>query len=265
MSTITTETKIGIQPRLNTPLLKSFHVSNGPPGLLGRYFLNVDTSMRARGIELSFASLAELRHLYEQNKDNWGFFNPMFDPQVAEVSEANAICLVGRDTSGEIVASTSGKLLVAENRTIKELVDAGDLFAIRPEANVLKISTLLDAPDVNNITGRFGYCGSVWVRPDYRGQRLPAVFARTVNACLRAMHGVDYVLGSVRPDVVGTELHDNYGFKHHQGTFTIIQGDTILTEAHLLWMDHAELERDLIYFLNTLWPKIDAAVVARRR
>lgn len=95
-------------PKVDVPFLDAFNVQHGPPGLLGRFFLNVDHRLARSGVALSFASFDEVAEVQRRNVANWSFMNPMFDPAVSDIPAGNAFCIVGRDRSGRIVGTGSG-------------------------------------------------------------------------------------------------------------------------------------------------------------
>jgi GNAT superfamily N-acetyltransferase len=252
-------------PRLDVPFLEAFRVTYGPPGLYGRYFLQFDKIARELGLTLSFCRFEDLLEPYLQNAENWGFFNPMFDPRVSDIPDGRAMCLVGRDKHGKIVATVSGKFFEAPDRTFREIVETGEFFAIRPKDNALNLSARLQAPIGDEMRGRLAYCGQMWVHPDHRGLRIASLFVRTMNALMVTLWNADYALGFLRPNVIGTRLHEDYGFAHHQPSFTIYHGEKIAIEAYLVWLGEAETAVELARFLDTLPAKVDTGVIARNR
>ena len=252
-------------PRLNVPFLDAFNVQHGPAGVLGRFFLTVDHRLKQQGIALEFASFAEVSEVQRRNVANWSFMNPMFDPAMSDIPADGALCIVGRDASGRIVGTGSGKRFDASTRTFTDIVDSGDFFAIRPADNPTGLATRIRAPIADRMRGTLGYCGGIWVHPDHRGQRLPAVFGRLVNACMVTLWNAEFVLGFVRSELKDSGYHTRYGFKHDEPSLVITQNDTTLIEAILLWMTADETAGDIALFLEGLWSEIDATVVAGRR
>jgi hypothetical protein len=53
--------------RLGAPFLQSFRIEYGPPGLLGRFFLNADQRLKERGVTLGFASFDELAEVHARH------------------------------------------------------------------------------------------------------------------------------------------------------------------------------------------------------
>ena len=256
---------VATTPKINVPFLDAFSVQHGPPGLLGRFFLTVDHRLRREGVSLSFASFDEVAEVQARNVANWSFMNPMFDPAVSDIPAGGAFCIVGRDKAGRIVGTGSGKLFDASTRTFTDIVDSGDFFAMRPADNPTALTTRIRAPIADRMRGNLGYCGGIWVHPDYRGQRLPAIFGRLVNACALTLWDAQFVLGFVRRELKDSGYHKRYGFKNDEPSLVIAQGGDMLIEAILLWMTADDTAADLAQFLDGLWSEIDATVVAGRR
>jgi hypothetical protein len=254
-----------ISPTVGVPFLESFRIKHGSPGLLGRYFLTVDKITKEQGIKLEFATFDELIKAYDQNADNWGFYNPMFNPRTSSINPNETMCLVGRNSLNEIVGSASAKFFDASVKSLGAIVDEGQFFSIRETDNSLKFTTRMKTPVVGDLQGLIGYCGGAWVRPDYRHRNLSHIYARTISACINTLWGPDYIAGAVKPNVIGTRAHSNYGFAHYEPSLTIFSGNQPITDLVLLWMDESEAAIDLAHFLDVLWPKIDAAVVTGDR
>ena len=122
-------------PLQGVPFLDSFRVAHGPIALLGRFFLHADEKLRDDGVTLSFASFEEVAGLRSSQKANWSFFNPMFNPAISDIPPDRAFCVVCRDRTGTIVGTGAAKLLDARHCTLKEVVDGGDFYGVRPHDN----------------------------------------------------------------------------------------------------------------------------------
>lgn len=255
----------GNLPKIDVPFLEAFNVQYGPAGLLGRFFLGVDHRLKNAGVALSFASFEEVAAVQRRNVANWSFMNPMFDPAVSDIPAGQAFCIVGRDRAGRIVGTGSGKLFDASARTFTDIVDSGDFFAMRPADNPNGLATTIRAPIADSMRGPLGYCGGIWVHPDYRGQRLPAVFGRLVNACMLTLWDAQFVLGFVRAELQDSGYHKRYGFKYDSPSLVITQNGEQLIEAILLWMTADDTAADIALFLDGLWSEINATVVTGRR
>ena len=142
-------------PRIDAPFLNSFMVQHGPPGLLGRFFLSADSRLSERGITLRFISFDAYAELADRNADNWGSFNPMFDPRVSDVPHGS-MCLAGFDQRGVIKICACAKPIDASQKSFAEIVNAGGFAAIRPDRNIDRIETTIDAAFAA-LFRRYGY------------------------------------------------------------------------------------------------------------
>ena len=79
------------------PLLSQLTVDHGPADLLGRFFLRADSAARARGVTLSFASMADLIEVNELNRDSWLPLFPTYDIRHNTIGADEAFCILGRD------------------------------------------------------------------------------------------------------------------------------------------------------------------------
>jgi hypothetical protein len=81
----------------------------GPPGLLGCALLKAEAAVRARGVSLSFGSMQDLMLVNDANRESWGPVFPGFDPAYNDLTPDNSFCLLGRNASGDVVATQAGR------------------------------------------------------------------------------------------------------------------------------------------------------------
>jgi hypothetical protein len=249
-------------PKIGVPFLDAVQVVHGPPGLLGRFFLLADRSAKKNGLSFEFSSFDEMAEANSRNLDSWGLLIPMFDPRVSDIPPGNAMCLLVRDASGQIVATAGGKFLDASERSFKQIVKDGDFFSLRRVNGRLPIEAEIHAPVAATLHGHLAYCGGIWVHPEVRGLRLPALLSRIINACMLTLWDPDFVMGFVKPDVVGSDLYKRYGYKRAEPSLVVKQDQRTVYEGTFLWMTRTDATIDLADFLDRLWPQIDPTVVA---
>ena len=75
--------------------LEEMRIDHGPASLLGRFFLQAETIMRAAGIKLCFAPLAEAAITQAQNTGSWPLFPPMLDCRLSAIPEDMSYSLIG--------------------------------------------------------------------------------------------------------------------------------------------------------------------------
>lgn len=221
--------------------------------------------MKEQGITLGFASFDEVTVVQRRNTDSWPLMNPMFDPGLADIPLSENFCLVGRNPAGRIIATCSGKYLDATARSFSEIVNAGDFFSVRPDANTAKYAAHMTSSLADQMHGRLAYSGGLWMHPDVRGVKLPALFCRLVTATMLTLWNPDLVLGLLDYKLAGTNYHKRYGYTHDEPMLTFTGNGEVLLEAVLLWMTAGDTAEDLARFLDAVWPQIDAAVVAGHR
>lgn len=247
-------------PFLGAPFLASFRTQFGPPGLLGRFFLNAERRMAEGGVRLEFISMDELVRVYERNKQTWGALIPTFDPRISDMDAGSVICLAARDRNGEVICCTGGRRYdLAEGETLRTIVEDGRFFGLRPQSGA---RCEITAPVASELTGRLVYCGGLWVHPEWRGFRLASHFPRLIHAVAHTLWDADHLLGLVKADVVGSGLHQRYGYSSCEASFRYIVDGEVAYDGLLVWMSADELINDLARSLDLLWPKIDPRSVA---
>src|SRR6185503_15103419 len=92
------------------PLLRQLAIRYGPAELLGNFFRCADTAARMRGVTLSFAPMAELVVVNEQNRDSWLPLFPTYDIRHNTIGPDEAFCILGRDRHDKVVAAHAGRL-----------------------------------------------------------------------------------------------------------------------------------------------------------
>ncbi len=252
------------QPRTGVPFLESFRVHHGPPGLLGRFFPSAVRRLQERGISLAFITFEELVSLSERNPDNWGSFNPMFDPRFADIPQGS-LCLAGYDASGEIKICICAKPFDASRESFGSIVNAGGFASIRPDKNVEQIETRMSQSFAYDMHGLLGYVGALWVHPDARGGRFASIFGYIINACLLTLWNPSYLLGSVQHSTVGTGLFQRYGYPHSMSSLIVTSHGKQAADLTILYMTRDEFTEGLATYLDEIWPKIDAAVASGNR
>ena len=105
------------RPRLITDIT----VEHGPVDLLGRIFLLADTAARERGVTLSFGSFEELIRVNEKNRASWPRITTMYDQRYCPQGLAadRAFCIMGRNTSGEVVTTHAARILSGKKNFLK--------------------------------------------------------------------------------------------------------------------------------------------------
>jgi hypothetical protein len=234
-------------------------------GHLSQALLTLDAQVAQLGLDLSFVDFREVADTNRRNRANWSFMMPMFDPYIADIDPGRMFCIGGRNGRGEIVVTAAAKRFDARQRSLSEIVDAGEFFDTRPEDDPHQWRTRMRCPAADRMHGVLGYCGGVWVHPDYRGHRLPGVLARIVNVVMLGTWSPDRILGFVRSEAAGTPYHHRYGFAHASRSMRIETHGRLLIDAVLVHMSADEALAEIGSYCDRLGPQIDAGVIARGR
>jgi hypothetical protein len=236
-------------------------IDYGPHEILGRFFLNVDTLIRKRGL---LASFAPARQFVETNKahfDTWGRLIPLLDGRYARFAQDDVICVVCRNGLGEIVAIQGERLFRAGSRKLKDLVESGEFFNSDLSDNQAEIGRCeITAPGASVIDGNISYCGGLWVHPDYRSLRLASILPRLTRAWAVAHWNADYSIGFLKHEVATTELGRRYGYPRAEAAFRFYSRGTLDYDGVILWMTQAELLAEIPRFLAEYASEIDAAL-----
>src|SRR6266487_6621180 len=94
-------------------------VKYGPVGLLGRFFLWADTAARDRGVTLFVASLQDLVDVNRANSETWRPLLPVFDPVLGGITPETGFVLIGRDRSGQVVATQAARVYDWSHTTLE--------------------------------------------------------------------------------------------------------------------------------------------------
>jgi hypothetical protein len=171
------------------------------------------------------------------------------------------MCIVCRNHLGEIVAIQGERLFRAGGRTLKDLVDGGELFDSDLSDDQAEIGRCeITAPGASIIRGNISYCGGLWVHPDYRSLRLASILPRLTRAWAVAHWNADYSIGFLKPDVAATDLGRRYGYPRAEAAFRFYSRSVLDYDGVILWMTRDELIAEIPRFLAQYASEIDAAV-----
>jgi GNAT superfamily N-acetyltransferase len=240
---------------------EEIRIDHGPNETLGRFFLAVDTLIRARGLLASFAPARQFVETNEAHFDTWGKLIPLLDGRHARFSEKDVICVVCRNRQGEIVAIQGERLFRAGARTLADLVESGEFFdsdLADPKAEVGRCE--ITAAGAKIISGNISYCGGLWVHPDYRSLRLASILPRLTRAWAVAHWNADYSIGFLKPSVATTDLGRRYGYPRFEAAFRFYSRGELDYDGVILWMTQRELIADIERFLADNASGTDAGV-----
>jgi hypothetical protein len=225
-------------------------INYGPAELLGRLFLAADTAARDRGVLLSFATLGELVEINKANRASWLPLLPVFDPGCGHFDQSSAICLLGRDDSGDVVVTQAARFFDWERTSFYEEATSlrmlyHDAHARRQGGEALEVT----APSARKIAGKVSYTGAHWCRPDYRGKGLPGITPRIARALAIALWDIDFACTLMLEDVFSRGVARRAGYLNSEWSVELKNTPLGTYTAALLWNDRSEMVADLEDFL----------------
>ena len=157
-------------------LLDGITLDYGPIDLLGRFFLQADTALRARGITLNFGTLDDLVAVNRRNPDTWRPLISIFDPAFGAIHNDNSFVLLGRDRAGQVVATQAARLYAWGNTNFAKEATSLRLFYPDPSAQCLpNEKVVVTAKSAERVQGSVVFSGGVWFDPSHRGQFLTGI------------------------------------------------------------------------------------------
>jgi GNAT superfamily N-acetyltransferase len=201
-----------IVPENNLRLPDALTIKHGPAPLLSKFVLEGDKLARRMGIRLRLRhDFGELVYVNKQRVGHGDWFRlvNMFNPEFTDLSPQNSYWISGEDEHGDIVVTQAGRIYYWPDTTLTD--EARLAFYGGQEQGQRCVVT---AKDADLIGGVVFYGGSVWVRPDFRGQRLSQLLPRLGRAYALARWPVDWGVSFVAPVLVEKGVAAGYGYKH---------------------------------------------------
>jgi GNAT superfamily N-acetyltransferase len=245
-----------------SPVVEALTFHHDGADALEATLLDLDLHFARFGLSMRFLDFQDVAATNARQRGNWPFFMPMFNPAIVDIDPLRMFCIGARNTRGEIVVTAAAKWFDARRRPLSAIVDAQEFFANRLADDPEHWRTRMLCPAADEMRGILGYCGGVWVHPDYRGQRLPGPLAQMVNVIMLATWRPDRLLGFVRSEAEGTPYHHRYGFAHADRSMHIYRLGRLLIDAVLVHMSADEALAALVGDRDVR-PQIDAGVVGR--
>ncbi len=228
-------------------LLDAVTVEHGPRGLLQRFFTWADRAAGYRGVNISFAPLAELVDVNRANAATWRPLNPLFNPELSGITQGTGFALLGRNSNGEVVAAQAARFYDWSTTSLYDEATSlrmfyRDLEAARGRDDVCELA----APAAHSITGRVVFSGGGWYRPDYRGIGLGHIVPRISRAYAFAHWASDFTISIMADAVVAGGFAERTGYSNvdADAVYMRISPPGELRGA-LVWMESAQLLSDL--------------------
>ena len=232
------------------PLLSQLTTDYGPTDLLGRFFQCADTAARARGVTLSFASLAELITVNEQNRDSWPPLFPTYDIRHNTIAPEEAFCILGRDRHGKVVAAHAGRLFNLTCRSFHDLAQSLQPMYEHPDASKRPGETCeVTARAARSIKGRVVFSGAAWYHPDYRGKQLSTIVPILSRAYALTHWNVDYLVAMMSEGVVSGGMTLRTGYTNIDWDIRVTNSPMGDVRFAFMWMQPPQLLEDVAKFV----------------
>lgn len=235
----------------------------GPRDLLAPFFLLAEQVALEQGVRLSFATMDELIEINRRNSASWRPILPIFDPKFG-IRPENAFCIVGRDQTGDVVATQAGRLYTWTDTNFHEECENLRILYDDPDAHRRNDEAMeVTAAAAKRIAGRVVFSGAVWNRRDFRGGVLSTLLPRIGRAYAFTRWSTDYTASFMAEDVVKGGVAARVGYRnvdweirmHH----TPVWRDGTIRAA-LIWMGTDYLLSDLGDFARRLESEVDMLV-----
>jgi hypothetical protein len=236
------------RPRLPDQITVEF----GPPDILGRAFLNLDRTVRERGIYLSVShDLEELAEVNARNRKDWYPLPPMFDTTLGGITPENAFWMCGVNDKGEVVLTHSGRLYFWPHTSLTDEFESMRFFYPDPERQKSPgEACIVETEAAREISGRVCYTGALWFRPDYRGLGLASILPRLSRAYALTKWYPDFMLSMAKNALMERGMARTYGWSNVDTGVRWLgsrEGGAQL-EFSLGWLDQQETVNDLERF-----------------
>lgn len=235
--------------------LSQIEVKYGPAGVLGRYLLLAQSQLRNVGVHLCLEPIARMAQLNRENRSSWAPLYPGLDVNFSNLDDSNALCFVGYNAAGEVVAAQGARLYDFTDTTFtneaqrltplyaepRQFAAKGERFEVRAWFGRL-------------ITGRAAYSGGTWVRPDHRGKRLVTILPRLSRTVIMATWKPEIIFGIMAEKLVKDGLLRGNGFRNLEWSVDLSSPTIGDYKFALLWMKPSDVVEDLTEVLSNHTP-----------
>jgi hypothetical protein len=241
---------VNIIPQNNLRLPDALTVKHGPAPLLSQFTLMGDRFFRENGVQLRLRyDFDELVYINKQEVKRGTWYNllPIFSSEYSDLTADNAYWISGEDEHGEIVLTQSGRVYHWPETSFAE--EARLMFYGGRE---LGQKCIVTADMAHQISGWVFNGGALWIRPDFRGKKLPSVIGRLGKAYSCARWPLDWATCFVNAKLFARgNIAENYGYPHVTRSLHYPGSPIGELETVLLYMRTNEIYDDLTNFLST--------------
>jgi len=246
-------------------LLSELTIDHGPADLLERFFQHADAAARARGVTLSFADMAELVEVNQQNRDSWLPLFPTYDVRCNTIGPDEAFCILGRDRCGKVVATHAGRLFNLRFSNFHDLAQSLLLMYEHPDQSKQPGETCqVTAKAAQSIAGRVVFSGAAWYHPDYRGKQLSRILPLLSRAYAFTRWNMDYLVAMMSEGVVRGGMTERTGYTNIDWDIRVTNSPLGNVRFAFMWMERQQLLEDIDKFVARSEGKTPDALLQRR-
>lgn len=229
------------------PLLDGIEIEHGPSYLLRRFFACADGAAKARGVSLFFARLEDLVAENKANSDTWRPLVPIFSPELGGVTPQTGFVILGRDSSGDVVAAQAARLYDWDESNLYDEGVSLRMFYADPEAAFARgDSCEVTTPVARSISGKVVFSGAGWYRPDYRGKDLATIIPRISRAYAFTHWNSDFTISMIGDAVIAGGMAERCGYTQVESSAVdLVVSPLGALRCALVWMDSRQLLSDL--------------------
>ena len=240
-----------------TTLRKYLDETHNPRDLCCHFLRRADARLREWGVVVhvhrDFGPLVDVNAANQGNE--WFNLMPMFHPDCFPTGEAFWLEGRARD-SGEAVMTQAARCYHIIDDSLADALTSLRLFYAEPAAMKGPDEVCVcNAPSASRLGGKLLYSGGTWARRDWRGKGTAAILPRISRVLALRQWEPDYTISLVDPVLIPKGIVRSYGYHcAEEGVAwsnSPSQGDLDLA---LIWMDRAELVRDLANCLELAGP-----------
>jgi hypothetical protein len=233
-----------------SPLVSKLNIDHGPADLLDRFFKLADAEARARGVMLSFADMAELIEVNEQNRESWLPLFPTYDIRCNTIGADEAFCILGRDRHGKVVAAHAGRLFNLRFSNFHDLAQSLHLMYEHPDKSKRPGETCeVTARAARSIAGRVVFSGAAWYHPDFRGKQLSRIVPILSRAYAFTHWNMDYLVAMMSEDVVKGGMTERTGYTNIDWDIRVTNSPLGDIRFAFMWMEARQLLEDIDRFV----------------
>jgi hypothetical protein len=234
-------------------LLTNIKVQYGPLDLIGRFLLLGEEEALQRGVSLSFATFDELVAVNAQHRDSWKPLVGVFDPRLGMLDPTSAYCILGRNSTGEIVSAQAARLYDWPTTNFHDEATSLRLVYKDPERDRRPGESIRVTPgEAKGLTGRVVFSGAGWYHPDYRSTGLSTVLPRLSRACALTLWDPHYVMTLMAEPVFRGGFARRGGFTHAASGVHWTNSALGDIDFVLVWTTAEEAFSDLSAAIETL-------------